>query len=545
MTVLPIVARELRAASRRRGTVWWRASAATAVLGVGVWSYLAMADSSPAGDIGQALFGIMAGSAAAYCLLGGPLFTADCLSREKRDGTLGLLFLTDLRGYDVVLGKLAATSLNAAYGVLAIVPLLAVPLLLGGVTLDEVARMALVIVNTLYFSLTAGICVSAISRSARKAVLGTGTLLLLLTCVPPLATRVWNLVSVPSLIPLLMPSPAFTLIMAFEAAYKVQPEAFWGSLGTTHLLGWLFLGTACALAPRVWQDKPAGRSLGLGTRLEFWAFDPEERRAFRARLLAQNPYFWLAARARLRPALVWAAFAVASCLWLAGLAKEHRDWLDPFNCFLSCGLLNGLVKVWLAVESGRQLAEDRHAATLEAILTTPLSVREILKGQFLALQRQFLGPLAVTLAVFLLAVPVTLSHSMDEESRALWVSVYAAAMISLVADAAALHWIGMWLALKARNSQRAILGAIARVLLLPWIALALGLVLLNSLPADFPGAGFSPGGPLLVGLWLAMGLAIDLGFGAWARFKLLAGFRRRVAEGYAPAVTRRRTKPGS
>jgi hypothetical protein len=542
MTVLPIVARELRAASRRRGTVWWRASAAAAVLGVGVWSYLAMADSSPPGDIGQMLFGIMAGSSVAYCLLGGPLFTADCLSREKRDGTLGLLFLTDLKGYDVVLGKLTATSLNAAFGVLAMVPLLAVPLLLGGVTLDEVARMALVIVNTLYFSLTAGICVSAVSRSARKAVLGTGTLLLLLTCVPPLAARVWDLVPVPSRTPLLMPSPVFTFIMAFETAYKVRPDAFWGSLGTTHLLGWLFLGTACALAPRVWRDKAAGRSLGLGKRLEFWAFDPPERRAFRARLLEQNPYFWLAARARLRPALVWAAFAVAGCLWLAGLAKEHRDWLDPFICFLTCGLLNGLLKVWLAVESGRQLAEDRHAATLEALLTTPLSVREILKGQFLALQRQFLGPVALTLSTFMLSLSVTLSHSMDEESRALWVSIYAAATISLVADAAALHWIGMWLAIKARNPQRAVIGVIARILVLPWVVWAVGVVIVNSAASD---GQFSLDGTRLVGFWLPLVLTVDLGFGLWGRHKLTTGFRRSVAEGYAPALTRRRTKPGS
>ena len=35
---------------------------------------------------------------------------------------LGLLFLTDLRGHDIVLGKLAATSLRAVFGLVAIVP---------------------------------------------------------------------------------------------------------------------------------------------------------------------------------------------------------------------------------------------------------------------------------------------------------------------------------------------------------------------------------------------------------------------------------------
>ena len=99
--------------------------------------------------------------------------TSDCLSEEKREGTLGLLFLTDLKGYDVVIGKLTAKSMNSFYAVLSVVPILALPLLMGGVTAGEFARMALVVVNTLLFSLTLGICVSAVSHSPRKARDGT------------------------------------------------------------------------------------------------------------------------------------------------------------------------------------------------------------------------------------------------------------------------------------------------------------------------------------------------------------------------------------
>src|SRR5664279_1436043 len=123
----------------------------------------------PTHVIALGLFSILTGSAVLYCLAGGVRFTADCLSEEKREGTLGLLFLTDLKGYDVVLGKLVATSLNGFYAVLAVVPVLALPLLLGGVAPGEFGRMALVTINTLFFSLALGMCVSALSRSARKA----------------------------------------------------------------------------------------------------------------------------------------------------------------------------------------------------------------------------------------------------------------------------------------------------------------------------------------------------------------------------------------
>ncbi len=186
MTLLPIVARELRVASRRRSTYWVRASAALTVIVAGTFFFLAMQREQQQSEvIAKVLFGIMTGSAVLYCLLSGVRYTADCLSEEKREGTLGLLFLTDLKGYDVVLGKLAATSLNAFYCVLAVVPMLAVPLLMGGVTLGEFGRMALVAVNTLFFSLTLGMCISALSRSARKTMAITFLLLLVVTAILP------------------------------------------------------------------------------------------------------------------------------------------------------------------------------------------------------------------------------------------------------------------------------------------------------------------------------------------------------------------------
>src|SRR5438552_16331975 len=130
--------------------------------------------------VAQVLFGLLTGAAVLYCLLSGVRATADCLSEEKREGTLGLLFLTDLKGYDVVLGKLAATSLNAFYGLIAIFPVLAIPLLLGGVSIGEFWRMTVVLANALFFSLAAGIFVSAMSRGARKAMAGTFLLILLI-----------------------------------------------------------------------------------------------------------------------------------------------------------------------------------------------------------------------------------------------------------------------------------------------------------------------------------------------------------------------------
>src|ERR1041384_2486557 len=100
MIFLPIVTRELRVAARRGGTYWQRAGAALGVIVIGTWLYLVMQNEPPQ-KLSTLLFGALTASAVLYSLLSGVRTTAYSLSFEKREGTLGLLFLTDLKGYDV------------------------------------------------------------------------------------------------------------------------------------------------------------------------------------------------------------------------------------------------------------------------------------------------------------------------------------------------------------------------------------------------------------------------------------------------------------
>src|SRR5580658_438014 len=184
MRFLPIVDRELREGSRRRGTYWLRVRVAFQALVIGVAGYY-FTMLQPMLSLGTVLFWGLSGVALLFCLLAGRRSTADCLSQEKREGTLGLLFLTDLKGYDVVLGKLAATSIAGFYALVGIFPVLAIPLLTGGITNGEFWRMVLVLVNTFLFSAAIGLFVSAVSRDERKAMGANFALLLWLAAVPP------------------------------------------------------------------------------------------------------------------------------------------------------------------------------------------------------------------------------------------------------------------------------------------------------------------------------------------------------------------------
>jgi ABC-type transport system involved in multi-copper enzyme maturation permease subunit len=537
MTFLPIVARELRIAARRPGTYWVRSGAALALLVIGTW-FLLMNWREPTHVIALGLFSILTGSAVLYCLLSGVWFTADCLSEEKREGTLGLLFLTDLKGYDVVFGKLVATSLNGFYAVMAVVPILALPLLLGGVTGGEFARMALVVVNTLFFSLSLGICVSAVSSSPRRAMAMTFSLLLLFTAVLP-ACGAWRaaMARAPQVgRAWLIPSTGFSYFLAFDLPYKTLAHQFLWSVAVIHGLGWSFLVLASLLAPRAWQDRPAGaQTLRWRERWHWWSYgNVLERARFRSRLLERGAYFWLAARARLRPAYVWAVLGLVACGWVWGLARSGRDWLDEMTYVLTGLLLNLLIKVWFALEAGRPLAEDRRQGALELLLSTPLTVKDILRGQLLALRRQFEGPVAVVLLVFLLFMLLGASDALSQQEpadRSFWILVWAAGMVMLLADLAGLYWLGMWQGLTAKNPTRAAATNLGCILLLPWAVATLGMLaasLVWSNAEDTLVIRF------FLALWFGLGLAADLAFGAWSRHRLLTEFRLAATRRYEP-----------
>ncbi len=182
MTFLPVVERELRVSARRWWTHWGRVTYAAIFLAIAAMFFAAEYRSwkSPV-RLSQELFLVMSVTGWFAALLIGALATADAITSEKRDGTLGLLFLTDLRGYDIVFGKLAGCGVNAAFGLFAALPLLALPLLMGGVQARQFFQTEAVILLGLIYAMSAGLMVSTLVRSARKAYVLTLLLLAFLT----------------------------------------------------------------------------------------------------------------------------------------------------------------------------------------------------------------------------------------------------------------------------------------------------------------------------------------------------------------------------
>jgi ABC-2 family transporter protein len=536
MTFLPIVNRELRVASRRRGTYWSRCL--TAGLGIigGSIIYLLNFDGAPH-EISQILFYILSYGAFIYCLFIGVRSTADCLSEEKREGTLGLLFLTDLKGYDVVGGKLVATSLNAFYGLLSILPVLAIPLLMGGITNGEFWRMALVLVNAFFFSLATGMLMSSLSQSPRSAMAATLVFLLVvslglfLSQIIPFVNESKRLLHWTYLF-----NPGYSAALVPDFIFKTKAKDFWWSTGIIHVASWLFLGMASFVVPRSWQDRPVGGNGGRWRgRWHRWRFgDAAERAAFRRRLLGINAFFWLTARVRLKPVYVWAALAVIGCLWSWGALENGHSWNDPDVYFPTAIILNTMLKIWVASEAGHRLGQDRKLGSLELILSTPLAVRDIIRGQLLALRRQFVSPvLAVLLMefIFLLASLGMAGSSSDGASQL--VAVWAAGTVMLLADLVTLSIVAMWVGLSTRNPNRATGMTVTRILALPLLmslSIFIGLGILSALGLF----SFEPGWKFVLAAWFMPGFLVDLYFGTSAWRHLHRDFREVAARRFAP-----------
>src|SRR5687767_9287954 len=128
MTVLPIVAREMGVLARRKSMYWSRWVTVVLALLVMLWLLAVSATQVSFAELGRSIFFILSSLSFTFTVLIGMQATADCLSEEKREGTLGLLFLTDLKSFDVIAGKLAASSLQAALALIGIIPMISLAL---------------------------------------------------------------------------------------------------------------------------------------------------------------------------------------------------------------------------------------------------------------------------------------------------------------------------------------------------------------------------------------------------------------------------------
>ena len=274
------------------------------------------------------------------------------------------------------------------------------------------------------------------------------------------------------------------------------------------------LGFSVWRTPRAWQDREAKPSAIAKLR-------PAEAISRRTKLLDDNPAYWLGARWRWRPLLVWAALFAGFMLWLWGYMEEGRWWLDEGVHLTTLWCTFACFKCWIASAVCDRFREDRQQSSLELLLATPLNFSDFSLGQARRLLWQFGLPLGLVLAT----VPFMMFGS-DGDT---W-PYYFVGLAILVADIWAMHFVGMQLSLTSRKPSFSASGVALRILFLPWI-IFLGVIfltvvigeLLNPRAPDWFNEEFS------LGLWFFVCLGNNLFWGMRAMNNLKINFRQLAA----------------
>jgi len=570
MTFLPIIDRELRVAARKRSTFWLRVASALVGMAIGGGiMMLCRLGAFGASAMGDALFNVLTWLALLAALAAGLFFTSDCLSEEKREGTLGFLFLTDLRGYDVVGGKLLATSLRVTYALISVIPVLAVTFLMGAVSGPQYWKTSLALLNALFCSLAAGLMVSALSRDAQKALGATVLVLLLLVMGGPAADGIYSDFHKRAFKPVLSLTSPWC---AFKFASAWGRSAYWPALAISHAVGWGLLSLACLAVPRSWQEK--ARKPGASRRSYWWRYGgARRRRALRRKLLDRNPVLWLCCRERWQSAGMWAvALLVAGVLasFVAQRRLPNETW--AFWAALS-RLFVALLYLWMASQAGRLYIEARRSGFVELLLVAPLSVRQVVQGHWLAIVRMFGAPVTLLLLVEFAGGCLAYGATWGAAVPRQWVNLAgfltsAASTLSTLASLAALAWFGMWMGMTSRNTGLATLKTILFVKVIPFLVIQFVSMFVMFFLVIMPQTlrmKTAPGPPVtttitntsggttvitstaplapMTPLWISLvmtclpatlNVAVALAFIALARSRLLSTFRQQAVLSLAP-----------
>ncbi|MGO8928947.1 MAG: ABC transporter permease subunit [Limisphaerales bacterium] len=543
----PLVERELRAGARRPLFYWLRGLLALAAgfQGYELLDRFVMAPPPAPGMPWVAASGTFITGATLLHQMSWLLFlatllmslvSADSITRERREGTLGLLLLTDLTPGEIVRGKMLSCGLTTFLVLLGSLPALMFPVLAGGVTGSEAALTGLGLLNTLFVVLAAGLWMSTVYRERRYAVPATLGLVAALAFGPEvLGGPYFGSGAVPFF-------RLFGLAGWMTAAH--MPGLFkllfvvWFMV--MNAVGWLFLWRAGATLAANWQDQPH-KQVREPEPVEAWPSQtptpPLLEQPAPATALARaswltdprpwdaDPIRWRVERLGSVEGLLWLAVALnflAQFGTLGSILNFGAGPADTWGLVSFVGMAVILFSGGLIAWAGARFFQDtRRQQDFELLLTTPLGSRHILGGQWCVLRRALAWPLGVVLVVALPAGISLLYDSVNGYHREFWTLLQPFLIaVNLVLEVVALCWVGMRFGLHGRNAITAVVGTVGLVQLIPLVLSVALMWAWTWLPRHASSPAMSHGKMPPVILALLFFLAKNLAFIVWARLRL-------------------------
>ena len=405
--------RELREGARRPVNHRLRFLSA----GVGtllLWNVVANSD-KPSDQLGGWLFADLHTLLLGLIALIVPALTADGIAREKREGTLGLLFLTPLSAGGIVTGKALAQGLRAFTLWLAVLPILTIPFMTGGVTWFDAGSAVSLEFCAMVLCLAAGLLASSLARERNSAFLLAysfaafflflfSQLFLVILYVGWRGFGVlkegwvlwdWEAMSIFSGQIDFLGFAGWNGLAGYSAVFgKLWKLLCWVSPPVVLLIFFAVARFAAWRVERSWQDKVASpRRESLLRRYCTPLFRRRYRRTMQ-RTLDRNPIAWLQQYSWKARVSKW---GLCLAFLLVGLGGA-RAASGPDRDLIHLASLLTLAGIYTFVGVSGFLDEKRSGA-LELLLVTPISVNKLILGRVWGLWKQFL-PAGLVLAGF-------------------------------------------------------------------------------------------------------------------------------------------------
>ncbi|HTL17371.1 MAG TPA: hypothetical protein VL793_09045 [Patescibacteria group bacterium] len=415
MIVLPVIEREMRAVARQALTYNLRALGVLALFCILCGFWLTGMDGSA---VGGRLFGEFHRALFLGIWLFVPFTTADCISRERREGTLSLLFLTRLSNHDVVYAKGLVHGLRSLTLWLAVLPMFTICFLAGGVGWAEVAISASVNFSSICLALGAGLLASSRTRvwarsMAASALLGFALFLCFLSLLPQTLLISMSTQSLAGR----LPTDEFGGTIENGLAMAMNEQGLWqkglalvGSRPTPLLCsyGAAMMLSVCALylmtrftawnLNRTWRDRPvSSRIQSLKDKLVKPVLFRNQLKTWLQWQLQRNPVGWLEQRSWSGRLVIWSWFAVVLCVYsslFANIALYQRSF------HLLQSLLATLLAASIAAAAAGSFRRERETGVLELLLVAPLRESQIIAGRVRGIWAQFLPAICLLFAIW-------------------------------------------------------------------------------------------------------------------------------------------------
>lgn len=415
MTLLPVITRELISAARQPFTYYLRALAVGGLLLV---SLLFVMRSGLHPDEGATLFSCLSFALFVTIWILVPVLTADCISRERREGTLGLLFLTGLGASQIVVAKGLAHGLRAWSMWLAVLPVLAIPFLLGGVGWQEAVTSMLANFSAICWALAAGLLASAWSKrwlgALVKAMILSWLFLGLMASVAgwllvsslriPFARWVsgeWDLGALLLASGVQLGFISSSASFGYGAFSTLTPAKLLRGIEIESAVSlfalMLVIAFAGARTRRAWHEEPPP-AWQLWCQKVFCTpivLDRFYHRWLRRRLEA-NPIGWLEQRTWSGRLVTWAWLAAVIALYSAMLSDRNSVRGYAGVQYLMAWLLVGS----MAMTAAGSFRRERETRVMELLLVSPLREADIINGRLRGLWGQFLPAVGLLLGVW-------------------------------------------------------------------------------------------------------------------------------------------------